>query len=122
MSLTLGVGVRAAVTPGQLGAAVDASLSRAGVPGSAVSAVATLDRRAPVLAPFARARGWPLVPVPPELLAAVVPARPSPRVAALAGVPSVAEAAALAAAGPGAALILPKQVFPGVTVAIARAV
>jgi cobalamin biosynthesis protein CbiG len=41
-------------------------------------------------------------------------------VAAVAGTPSVAEAAALLAAGPGAVLIVPKCVFARSTVAIAR--
>jgi cobalamin biosynthesis protein CbiG len=45
---------------------------------------------------------------------------PAARVAAATGTASVAEAAALLAAGPGAVLVLPKTVFPRTTVAIAR--
>ncbi len=45
----------------------------------------------------------------------------SPRVEALFGVPSVAETAALAGAGPGAVLIVPRISGEGVTCAIARA-
>jgi cobalamin biosynthesis protein CbiG len=44
---------------------------------------------------------------------------PSGAVAAAVGTPSVAEAAALCAAGPSGSLLLPKRVFRGVTVAIA---
>jgi cobalt-precorrin 5A hydrolase len=53
-----------------------------------------------------------------ELAARPVP-NPSLRVAAATGAPSIAEAAALLAAGPGAALILAKTARDGVTVAIA---
>jgi cobalt-precorrin 5A hydrolase len=44
----------------------------------------------------------------------------SPRVKALMGVPSVAEAAALAAAGPKSTLVLPRIAVGPVTCAIAR--
>ena len=45
----------------------------------------------------------------------------SSRVLALAGVPSVAEAAALAACGPKAKLVLPRMVLGPVTCALASA-
>ncbi|WP_143162877.1 cobalamin biosynthesis protein, partial [Couchioplanes caeruleus] len=70
--------------------------------------------------PVATRRGWPLVLFAPELLAGVEVPHPSVRVAAAAGVPSVAEAAALRAAGRGAVLLLPKRVLGHVTVAIAQ--
>jgi cobalt-precorrin 5A hydrolase len=44
----------------------------------------------------------------------------SPRVRALTGVPSVAEAAALALAGPAARLIVPRIVLDQVTCALAK--
>jgi cobalt-precorrin 5A hydrolase len=45
---------------------------------------------------------------------------PSGRVAAAVGTPSVAEAAALIAAGDGGVLVLRKCVFTGIAVAVAR--
>lgn len=53
-----------------------------------------------------------LVAVPPERLAAQAVHTQSPRLLALYGTGSVAEAAALAAAGPGARLWLPRLVAP----------
>ena len=119
MTVVLGIGARAAVWPPELDAAADSALSLAGLTAADVSAVASLDRRAPVLEPFARRRGWALVVFPPERLAVVVAPNPSARVAAATGVPSVAEAAALAAAGTGAWLLVPKTIVRGVTVAVA---
>jgi cobalt-precorrin 5A hydrolase/precorrin-3B C17-methyltransferase len=54
-----------------------------------------------------------------ELAAVAVPS-PSPAVEAAVGTPSVAEAAALLAAGPGAELVVPKQTGEQATVAVAR--
>lgn len=82
--------------------------------------VATLDRRAgepgllDAVAPRVP-RGYPA-----EALAAAPVPHPSGRVAAATGTPSVAEAAALLAAGPGAVLVVPKTTGDGVTVAVAR--
>ncbi|MEV4642710.1 cobalamin biosynthesis protein [Actinoplanes sp. NPDC049548] len=121
MTVVVGIGARAAAALSDLEAAVDVALGLAGVSAADVAAVATLDRRASLLEPFARRRSWPLVVFPPERLAMVAVPRPSARVAAAVGVPSVAEAAALAAAGPGARLLVPKEVLHGVTVAIAAA-
>jgi cobalt-precorrin 5A hydrolase len=44
----------------------------------------------------------------------------APRVQALYGTGSVAEAAALVGAGPGARLVTPRQVIGGVTIAVAE--
>lgn len=118
--LTLGVGVRSGVSATAVDEAIDTALALVGFSSTEVVALATLDSRAPVLQPVAARRGWPLLLFPPELLADVVVPHPSARVATLAGVPSVAEAAALAAAGPDAVLVLPKRVLGHVTVAIAR--
>ncbi|MEV6597462.1 cobalamin biosynthesis protein [Actinoplanes sp. NPDC051346] len=118
--MTLGVGVRSGVSATAVDEAIDTALALVGFSSTEVVALATLDSRAPVLQPVAARRGWPLLLFPPELLADVVVPHPSARVATLAGVPSVAEAAALAAAGPDAVLVLPKRVLGHVTVAIAR--
>jgi cobalt-precorrin 5A hydrolase len=65
----------------------------------------------------------PLHFLPQEALEAVADKAQtrSPRVEALFGVPSVAETAALAGAGPGAVLILPRIARDDVTCAIAWA-
>ncbi|GIF03177.1 cobalamin biosynthesis protein [Actinoplanes siamensis] len=107
----IGVGARrgAAVV-----AAIEAALAQAGVDRAEVGAVATLDRRS-----FPDV-GWPVVTFRAEQLAARPVPTPSARVAAAVGTPSVAEAAALLAAGPSAELIMPKRIFGGVTVALAR--
>lgn len=61
-------------------------------------------------AALAAALGAPVTPVAPEALAAADTLTRSPRVAALRGTGSVAEAAALAAAGRGARLLGPRAV------------
>ena len=118
----LGLGARAGVPEKELAAAIDAALRHAGRSPAEVAGLATLDRRAVEagIQAVARSHGWPVRGFPAEALAAVDVPHPSGVVAAVTGTPSVAEAAALLAAGPGAVLILPKQVFARVTVALAR--
>jgi cobalt-precorrin 5A hydrolase len=98
------------------------------VPGEAASrtlgALATGADRADEPACREAALAFGLVPlgVTPEALAAVdarVPTR-SPRIERLRGIGSLAEAAALAAAGDGARLILPRIASAGATCALAR--
>ncbi|MFD0525123.1 cobalamin biosynthesis protein [Paractinoplanes durhamensis] len=86
-----------------------------------VRALATIDRRAAEdgVRALATAYGWEVVSLAAaELVGYDVPT-PSETVADAVGTPSVAEAAALAAAGGRAVLILPKTTFPGITVAVA---
>ncbi|GAA4991214.1 cobalamin biosynthesis protein [Pseudonocardia tropica] len=116
--ITVGVGLR----PGSTEAAVRALLDRVAAAhglelGDAV--VATLDRRASE--PGLRAAVAPREPhgFAAAALAAVAVPRPGTRVAAAVGTPSVAEAAALLAAGNGAHLIVGKTAAQGVTVAVA---
>ncbi|MFI5935503.1 cobalamin biosynthesis protein [Actinoplanes sp. NPDC051494] len=108
----LGVGARSAVPDGELERAAEAAMGLAGV---SVTVLATLDRRADLVRPLADRRGWTLLAFTDAELAGM----PTPNVVRLTGAPSVCEAAALRAAGPGATLILPKRTYPGVTVAIA---
>ena len=111
-------GMSTAATAGEVRDAVAAALECAGIQRSAVQSVAT--RRS--LADDSRvvALGLPVLVFDDERLAAVAVANPSERVAAAVSTASVAEAAALLAAGGSAVLVLPKQRRAHVTVAIAR--
>jgi cobalt-precorrin 5A hydrolase / cobalt-factor III methyltransferase / precorrin-3B C17-methyltransferase len=83
----------------------------------AVRAVATLDRRSQQ----AESLGLgPVITFHAEELARVDVPNPSDDVARAVGTPSVAEASALLAAGPGATLVSPKVVTPTATAALAR--
>ncbi|WP_431298266.1 cobalamin biosynthesis protein [Tabrizicola sp. BL-A-41-H6] len=88
-------------------AALRDALMRVGGP-DGVTMVATVADKAGGLRNFARSLGLPLVAVPPGDLPGQAVATRSARVTALYGTGSLAEAAALAAAGPGARLIAPR--------------
>ncbi|MEU4244206.1 cobalamin biosynthesis protein [Actinoplanes sp. NPDC026619] len=121
MSLVVGLGARAGKPMPELADAVGRALAEAGADWGDVRVLATLDRRAAEdgVRELAATHGWELVSfVAAELGAHDVPHK-SERIAAAVGTPSVAEAAALAAAGPGAELVLPKRVYSGVVVAVA---
>ncbi|MEJ8279830.1 cobalamin biosynthesis protein [Pseudonocardia spirodelae] len=116
-ALAVGVGLR----PGTPAAAVRALLDRVAAAHGldlAGAVVATLDRRA--AEPGLCDAVAPAVPhgYPAAALAAVAVPGPSARVAAATGTPSVAEAAALLAAGPGARLLVTRTVGDGVTLAV----
>jgi cobalt-precorrin 5A hydrolase len=119
--IAVGVGSRPGAAPAAVRAAVDAVLAEAGIHAADVAVLATADRRTgePALRELAAARGWRLAGLPAAELAGQPVPHPSAAVAAAVGTPSVAEAAALRAAGPGSALAVPKRVFPGVTAAVA---
>lgn len=76
----------------------------------------------PGIAAAAARLALPLVYLPRAALEAAAPGAQtrSERVVALFGVPSVAETAALAGAGPGATLIVPRMASGGATCAIAK--
>jgi cobalt-precorrin 5A hydrolase len=116
--IVLGLGARGGVP---LTGPVLAVLDGAGVRPADVGVLATLDRRAAEqrVRELAEEFGWRLAGFAAAELAACPVPNPSPLVAAVTGTPGVAEAAALLAAGPGAALILAKTAQDGVTVAIA---
>ena len=118
-ALVVGAGCSRGCPPDELAALVDAAL--AGVDGRVV-AVSTIDRRAeePCVASLARARGVPLRVHPAAALAAVPVPTPSSVVAAHVGTASVAEAAALLAAGPGARIAVAKRRSAHATCAIAE--
>jgi cobalt-precorrin 5A hydrolase/precorrin-3B C17-methyltransferase len=78
----------------------------------AIAGIATADRKAdePALLALAQQHGWPLRCFRAEELSTVPVPNPSTVVAAELGTASVAEAAALLAAGPGATLLLEKRI------------
>jgi cobalt-precorrin 5A hydrolase len=121
--IVVGVGARGGTPTEELRAAVDTVLGEAGIGGDDVAVLATVERRAadPAVREMARQRGWRLRGLPAEELARQDVPHPSVIVAGAVGTPSVAEAAALCAAGPGSRLLVPKRILRGVTVAIAMA-
>jgi len=122
--VTLGVGCHRGADPAQALALVHAALNEAGVTAAAGTVVASIDLKAaePALAAVAAALGAPLRFFPAARLEAETPrlASPSAAVYRAVGCHGVAEAAALAAAGQGGRLVLPKRRSGGVTCAIAR--
>ena len=115
-SLVVGVGASSGAGADAAAALLDTAL--AGLARQSLAEVATIDRRAgdPVVTSLA----LPLRAFTAEALAAVDVPTPSEVVRAAVGTASVAEAAALLAAGPGAELVVPKQAGKEATVAIAR--
>ncbi len=123
--LALGVGCVRGACPRALRTWVEEALEEAGFAREAVALVATIDLKEaePAIHELAAALGVPVRLFAPEELRAFEPrlSRPSQAVRRAVGVAGVAEAAALAAAGPEAELVLPKRIGPGVTLAVARA-
>ena len=122
--IVAGIGCRKGASAAQIDAALDTALERAGRPLARIDLMATSASKSAEggIAAAAAARGLRLILVAkPELeVASARGATWSARVLALAGVPSVAEAAALAACGPMARLILPRIVVGPVTCALAE--
>ncbi|MER5782941.1 cobalamin biosynthesis protein [Streptomyces mobaraensis] len=113
----VGLGARPGVSSDEV-----VSLVRQCVPaGRRVAALATLAARAaePGIAGAAAALGVPLRPYDAAELAGVAVPHPSAVAGAAVGTPSVAEAAALLAAGAGTVLLVPKVVSGRVTCAVA---
>jgi cobalt-precorrin 5A hydrolase len=123
--IVAGIGCRKGVQPGDVKAVILAAFERAGIDVSELRLIATIyakshEKGIEVAASVMRV---PLVLVTPaDLMSAQMRvATRSERVEALVGVPSVAEAAALAAAGPAARLIAPRLVVGPATCALAAA-
>ncbi|MDO6963286.1 cobalamin biosynthesis protein [Rhizobium alvei] len=120
---TLGIGFSSTATAEDLTKAVAEALAAAGLGTADIGELATLEQRARGLAfqSLAQEHGWPVTAYPAARLEKETPrlANPSEAVFRSVGCHGVAEAAALAAAGPGARLILPKFRVNKVTVAIA---
>ncbi|WP_165986672.1 precorrin-3B C(17)-methyltransferase [Streptomyces sp. YIM 98790] len=110
-SLVVGVGASRDVPAGEVLALVRESLAAAGLSARSVAALATVDAKAgePGLLAAAERLGVELVTFPAGELAGIEVPNPSDHPRRAVGTPSVAEAAALAAAGPGGELLLPKR-------------
>jgi cobalt-precorrin 5A hydrolase/precorrin-3B C17-methyltransferase len=124
-SLCVGVGSARGVSAEEVGALVDQALQEASLHPLSVRCVATVDLKADeqgILA-VARERGWEVVTYPAGVLAEVGVPNPSEVVRAEVGTPSVAEAAALHAAGTygkSGELVVAKRKSANATVAVAR--
>ena len=113
--MILGVGLEA----GTPVAHVHDLLARVGVDLAVATVIATVDTRASEPALLALAEGRSLRTFSAADLDRVAVPHPSPVVRRLTGTGSVAEAAALLAAGPGGVLVVEKARGAGVTVAVA---
>ena len=117
-SLVAGIGSAAGVSAEEVSTLLDTALARAGLDRRSVALVATIDLKAHEAGIVAV--GLPMRTFPAAALAQVAVPNPSAVVEAEVGTPSVAEAAALLASGPGATLVVTKQRSAMATVAIAR--
>ena len=129
-SLVVGLGASRGVAAAEVTALIGEALGAAGLSPRSVRQAATVDLKADEqgLLDAVAARNWPLTTFPAAELALVPVPNPSEAVRAAAGTPSVAEAAAVLAAGPpsseppaGPELVLAKRASAHATVAIARA-
>ena len=110
--LWLGMGCERNTSLSLLERLVDGALADQGLAAEAVAGLASAERKAdePALLQLAERRGWSLRCFAADALNAVAVPNPSAAVAAELGTASVAEAAALLAAGPGAQLRLEKRI------------
>lgn len=122
--LIAGIGLRPGTGAADILACLDETLAVAGLAGVATPLFATLAGRLaePGLRAAAGERAAEIVAIPDEALKGFEAscATRSTRIASLYGVGSVAEAAALAAAGPGGTLVQPRIATARVTCALAR--
>jgi cobalamin biosynthesis protein CbiG len=126
MRLAIGVGCQRGITRETLETAIALALAHLPRQSITIAFLATQERKAlePAVRAVAEAHGWRLKAFPSETLAAVGVPHPSNRPALALGTASVAEAAAMLAAG-SHELLVGKQRFLGAdgkaaTVAIAR--
>ena len=121
--IAVGIGCRRGCARDVLVELVRDALARAGADARSAALFTVSDKRdEPGLAAAAATLGLPLAFLGRETLSAAAArcATRSQRVEALFGVPSVAEAAALAGAGPGSRLVVPRLRAGGATCAVAR--
>jgi cobalt-precorrin 5A hydrolase len=121
--IVAGVGCRKGAPASDVEAVLSAALTQAGIASGALDGIATLAAKNDEagIAAAAAKLGVAVILVSDEELQAAGgrTVTRSERVLALTGVPSVAEAAALAAAGPSARLISPRLVVGAATCALA---
>jgi cobalt-precorrin 5A hydrolase len=121
--IVAGIGCRRGASAAAIEAAIEAALARAGLDKDALSLIAAPATKCdePGIAAAASARGVPLVAVSEVELkgAGARTETRSARSLAHMGVPSVAEAAALAAAGAQARLLQPRLALGAATCALA---
>jgi cobalt-precorrin 5A hydrolase len=122
--IVAGVGFRRGAAAAAIAAVIEAAFARAGLPTTTLELIAAPDIKAGEggLTETASALGVPLVLVPQSELetAGRRAVTRSLRILKLMGVPSAAEAAALAAAGPAARLIVPRIALGPATCALVR--
>jgi cobalt-precorrin 5A hydrolase len=121
--IAAGIGCKRGAAASDIEAAIRAALASARIKADALDVIATIEAKSAEAGIRAAAEkfGVTLIVVP-ELELAAASGRVethSERVAALAGVGSVAEAAALAAAGPASTLIVPRRIVGAATCALA---
>jgi cobalt-precorrin 5A hydrolase len=120
--IVAGVGCRRGTSAAEIETAIAAALAQAGLASHALDLLATAAFKGdePGIVAAAAARGVELILIAqPDLERAGGRATHSRRVAELTGVGSVAEAAALAAGGPAARLVVPRLVIGPATCALA---
>lgn len=117
-SLVAGIGASAGAPAEEIAELLTSALSDAGLSRDSMAEVATIDLKSDE--PGICALGIPMRTFTAERLRSQEVPNPSVAVLDAVGTPSVAEAAALCAAGPGAELVVAKQVSAHATVAIAR--
>jgi cobalt-precorrin 5A hydrolase len=121
--IVAGVGCRAGASAREIGAAIAAALDSAGLDAGALGMIATSSAKGaePGIVAAASERGVKFIVVPQAALeaAGARAVTRSERVFKLTGVPSVSEAAALAAGGPAARLLSPRVAVGPVTCALA---
>jgi cobalt-precorrin 5A hydrolase len=121
--IAAGIGCKRGAPTADIEAAIRAALLRADMTADALDAIATIEAKSaePGIHAAARTLGVAVVIVPARELVATGEriATHSGRALALAGVGSVAEAAALATAGPSARLIVARLVVGAATCALA---
>jgi cobalt-precorrin 5A hydrolase len=123
--IVAGIGCRKGAAADEIGAAIAAALARCGLAADALSGLATSSAKGaePGIRGAASTLGLPLLLVQQRALetAGARTATKSPRVLAHTGVPSLAEAAALAAAGPAGRLLAPRVAVGPAACALAQA-
>jgi len=121
-SLILGIGVTTKATSAELIEFVESSLENNRLTRYSIGAVATLDRKAtePSIVGLANHFHVPVLSFSAEELDAQPVSMPNDKVRSFMGTSSVAEAAALLAAGPSGELLVGKQIATRATLAVAR--